>query len=101
MSWRVLLCIYAKVKVMKTMIFYRDASEHGQPVREFLREFTRQTGKTVEEVDPDSIQGSRLSELYDIVELPSVVAIDNSGQMQQTWRGLPLPRISEVSYYVE
>lgn len=86
---------------MKTMIFYRDASEHGQPVREFLREFGRQTGKTLEEVDPDSVRGAQLMELYDIVELPTVIATDNEGHMQQTWRGLPLPRISEVSYYVE
>ncbi len=86
---------------MKAVIFYRDASEHGQPVREFLREFTRQTGKSLEEVDPDSRDGAQKRTLYDIVELPSIVATDNSGQMLQVWRGLPLPRISEVSYYVE
>lgn len=82
------------------MIFYRDASEHGQAVREFLREFTRQTGKTVEGVDPDTPKGSELCQLYDIVEYPTVVAVDNEGQMQQMWRGLPLPTISEISYYV-
>ncbi|HEX4662688.1 MAG TPA: hypothetical protein VH144_03665 [Candidatus Saccharimonadales bacterium] len=86
---------------MKTLIFYRDLSEHGQPVREFLREFTRQTGKTVEGVDPDSAQGIELCRLYDIVEYPTVVAVDNEGHMQQMWRGLPLPTIMEVSYYVQ
>lgn len=82
------------------MIFYRDASEHGQAVREFLREFKRQTGKDLEEISPDSPRGIELCELYDIVEYPTLVATDNEGHMQQMWRGLPLPTISEISYYV-
>lgn len=78
---------------------YRDASEHGQAVREFLREFKRQTGNDVEEVNPDTAHGIELCELYDIVEYPTMVATDNEGHMQQMWRGLPLPTISEISYY--
>jgi len=27
------------------------------------------------------------------------VALDDNGQLQNLWRGLPLPTISEVSYY--
>lgn len=83
------------------MIFYRDLSEYGQAVREFLRDFHAQTGKTLPEVDPDSPHGIELCELYDIVDYPTIVAIDDSGQYLTSWSGLPLPRISEVSYYVE
>jgi len=83
------------------MIFYRDLSEHGQAVREFLRDFTSQTGKKLPEVDPDSRDGIALCELYDVVEYPTIVAVDDSGQILTSWPGLPLPRISEVSYYVE
>lgn len=83
------------------MIFYRDLSEYGQTVREFLRDFKSQTGKDIPTMNPDTREGIALCELYDIMEYPSVVAIDNSGQLLNTWSGLPLPRISEVSYYVE
>lgn len=86
---------------MKTVIFYRDASEHGQAVREFLREFERRTGKTIETIDPDSPAGSQRAAVYDIVTYPTVLATDNNGVLQNQWSGLPLPTISEVSYYVE
>lgn len=82
------------------MIFYRDASEHGQAVREFLREFHRRTGKWIEEVNPDSPSGATTAATYDIVEYPTMIAIDDNGVLQTQWRGLPLPTISEVSYYV-
>jgi hypothetical protein len=84
---------------MKVMIFYRDASEHGQAVREFLREFHRITGRTIDEISPDSPDGIQRAEVYDIVEYPTLLAIDDNGTMQNMWSGLPLPTISEVSYY--
>ncbi len=86
---------------MKVMIFYRDASDYGQTVREFLRDFYHQSGKKVEEINPDSPSGSQIAETYDIMEYPTLLAIDSNGQMLQQWSGIPLPRISEVSYYVE
>jgi len=84
---------------MKVMIFYRDASEHGRSVREFLRAFKRQIGRDLEEVNPDTPSGGQLCQLYDIVEYPTLVAVDDQGQLLQQWRGLPLPLISEISYY--
>ena len=85
---------------MKVIIFYRDASEHGQAVREFLRDFQKQTGHHIEEVNPDSPSGSQIATTYDIMEFPTLLAVDDSGTMQNIWSGLPLPTISEVSYYV-
>jgi len=38
--------------------------------------------------------------VYDIVEYPTIIALSDSGQLQNLWRGLPLPTISEVSFYV-
>jgi len=84
---------------MRTFIVYRDLSEHGQPVREFLRDFARQTGRQLETIDPDSRDGISLCRTYDIVEYPTIVAVDDNGVLQNTWRGLPLPTMSEVSYY--
>jgi hypothetical protein len=33
------------------------------------------------------------------MEYPTLIAITDDGQVQNQWKGLPLPTISEVSYY--
>ena len=84
---------------MKTFVVYKDESDHAREVLTFLGEFTRQTGRTLETVDPDSREGASLCRTYDIVEYPSVVAVDDNGVLQHIWKGRPLPTVSEVSYY--
>lgn len=78
---------------------YKDQSDHARAVTDFLRDFARQTGHQLETVDPETPAGAATCETYDIVEYPSIVALDDDGVMQNIWRGLPLPTISEVSYY--
>lgn len=85
---------------MPVMIFYKAASEHAQDVAEYLHDFERRTARKLEEIDPDSRHGVELGQLYDIVEYPTIVATTEDGQMRNMWRGLPLPTIDEVSYYV-
>lgn len=85
---------------MKTFIVYKEESDHARPVLDFLRDFQRQTGKEIPTIDPDTKDGADTCRAYDIVEYPSVVALDDDGVMQNMWRGLPLPTISELSYYV-
>lgn len=86
---------------MKTVVVYKSDSEHGRIVEEFLRDFTKQTGKQLEVVDPESRAGASFCQTYDIVEYPSLIALDDRSQMIQLWKGQPLPRMSEVSYYVD
>lgn len=84
---------------MKVVIVYRSESEHGRPVEEYLRDFLRRTGSEIETLDPDSKDGASACRTYDIVEYPTVIALSDDGRMQNMWRGLPLPTISELSYY--
>lgn len=86
---------------MKVVIVYKEASEHGREVREYLRDFSRRTGKVIEERDPYSIEGESFCRAYDVVEYPTMLALTDDGQVQHMWRGAPLPRIDEVSYYAE
>ncbi len=86
---------------MKTVVVYKDNSEHARPVLDFLRDFTRQTGKTLETIDPDTRDGSAYCQAHDIMLYPSLVATDDAGKHLQVWAGLPLPTISEVSYYAD
>ena len=85
---------------MKTYVVFRDNTEYARTVTDYMRDFERFTGKKLDTIDPDSRQGSSFCATYDIVEYPTLIAVDNTGIMQSTWRGLPLPTVNEVSYYV-
>lgn len=84
---------------MRVVVVARDNTDYARPVDTFMSDFARQTGRTLEIMSPDTPSGDSFCRTYDIVEYPTMVALSDSGQMQQIWRGLPLPTISEVSYY--
>ena len=86
---------------MSVMIIYKSVSEHARSVAEFLHDFERRTSHKLEEIDPDSVRGAELCRVYDIVEYPTIIATAGDGSLRNAWRGLPLPLIDEVSYYVE
>lgn len=85
---------------MNVKVIYRYESDHAREVLDYLRDFERQTGHTIEEVNPDTPDGAHTCRTYDIVEYPTVIALSDDGQLQNMWRGSPLPTISEVSFYV-
>ena len=84
---------------MRTIIIYKDNSEHARAVIEFLREFKARTGKEPDTLEPESREGIMFCETYGIVQYPTVIALDDQGRMLNQWTGLPLPTISEISYY--
>ncbi len=86
---------------MKSYVVYKEESDHARAVIDFLRDFERRTSKKLQTIDPQSIEGDTLCKTYDIVEYPTIFATDNNGVLQNQWRGLPLPTIDEVSYYVD
>lgn len=86
---------------MSVMVVYQSSSEHARAVSEFLHDFERRTARKLDEVDPDSRRGVEICRLYDIVEYPTIIAAGDDGSLRNIWRGLPLPLIDEVSYYVQ
>lgn len=86
---------------MRTFIVFKEQSDHARPVLDYLVDFNRQTGKQLATIDPETREGADLCRVYDVVEYPTIVAVDDNGVMQNMWRGLPLPTISELSYYVQ
>ncbi|MGO3701592.1 MAG: hypothetical protein ACTJG2_00160 [Candidatus Saccharimonadales bacterium] len=84
---------------MRARIIYREQSEQARAVDEFIHEYERRLGRTVETIDPDTPEGADICRLYGIVEYPTVLATANDGSLLQMWRGVPLPLIDEVSYY--
>lgn len=85
---------------MRVTVVYKDSQDYTRTVDSFIADFARQTGRTLDVLDPDSTEGELFCRAYDIVEYPTIIAISNNGQLQNMWRGTILPTISEVSYYV-
>lgn len=85
---------------MRVVVVYKEESDHAREVIDYLRDFTRQTGHELETINPDTREGADFCRTYDIVEYPSLIALDDRGTLQNLWRGTPLPTVSEVSYYV-
>ena len=86
---------------MRVLVLYRDQTDYSRTVIDFLHDFKHQTGHDLETLDPDSSEGILFCDTYGIVDYPTIIALSDDGVMQNTWNGLPLPTISEVSYYVQ
>jgi hypothetical protein len=85
---------------MRLVVVYKEETDYARQVNDYLRDFTRQTGHELETLNPDTRDGAGFCRTYDIVEYPTLIALDDNGTLQNMWRGLPLPTVSEVSYYV-
>lgn len=84
---------------MRVLILYKNDTDYTRTVTDFLYDLKKQTGYELEELDPDTAEGADICRIYDIVEYPTIIALSEDGALQNLWRGLPLPLISEVSYY--
>lgn len=84
---------------MRIVIVTKDYTDYAREVTDWLRDFKQVTGHDIETLDPETKEGESFARTYDIVEYPTIIAISDSGQLQQLWRGTPLPQINEVSYF--
>ena len=85
---------------MRVVIVTKDNKDYTRSVDTFLENFTRQTGKTIEVLDPETREGESFARTYDIVQYPTLVALSDQGIVQNMWVGENLPTINEVSFYV-
>lgn len=86
---------------MRVVVIYKDETDNTRTVLDFLRDFEHQTGHVLETLDPDTAEGMQFCDTYGIVEYPALIALSDEGIMQNFWRGVPLPTINEVSYYIQ
>ncbi len=85
---------------MRVVIIWRDESEYGRAVTDWLRDLEHRSGYSLESFSPDEPEGESLCRAYDITMYPSILAIDNDGRVVQMWRGEMLPKIDDVVYYL-
>lgn len=85
---------------MRVVVIYKEETDYARQITDYLRDFERQTGHSLETLDPETPDGAQFCRAYDIVEYPTILALADDSSMLNMWRGLPLPTISEVSFYV-
>ena len=85
---------------MRVVIIWRDNTDYARTVLDWLRDFEVRSGKQIESLSPDEPEGESICRAYDIVEYPTMLAIDTDGTLLQMWRGTDMPRISDVAYYL-
>ncbi len=83
---------------MRVVCVYRDNEDYTRSVDEWLENIRRQTGHVIETMNPDENGG--FCETYDIVEYPTIIALDNNGGVLNMWRGRTLPLMNEVLFYM-
>ena len=82
-------------------MLYRSNSEHGRKTEEFMRDFARRYPTiTLESHSIDAKEGNAMAVLYDIVDYPGILAVQEDGSASAIWQGDQLPLIDEVAGYV-
>jgi hypothetical protein len=86
---------------MRLLILYRPNSEHGRLIEEFVHEYrSRHAGAGhLEVLSIDTREGSATASLYDVMQYPAILVLQNDGYVQKLWQGEALPMMDEVAAY--
>ncbi len=85
---------------MKAVIIYHPDSESARKVEEFVYEFEKRTGHTMDLISLETQEGAELARVYDVVRYPAILTIRDNGELLKNWEGEELPLINEVTAYV-
>ncbi len=86
--------------IMKVLILYRPHSEHGRTVEEYVQEFQKRNRENrLEMIDVDTRDGSATASLYDVMQYPAILVVQDDGYLQRCWLGDRLPLMDEVASY--
>ena len=80
-------------------VLYRPNTDHEPIIRDLQFNYTHQTGKELELLSLDTVEGAELAKLYDVTMYPAIVAKAEDGHLLQLWQGPDLPLINEISYF--
>lgn len=87
---------------MKVLVIYRPNSEHGRTVEEYIHEFQRRYGEArLEILNIDTRDGSATASLYDVMQYPAILVLQNDGFLHKSWMGDSLPLMDEVFAYAQ
>lgn len=85
---------------MKVVVLYRPNSEHSRIIEEFVHDFQhRHQDEKLESLNVDSREGSATASLYDVMQYPAILVLQNDGYLQKIWQGDEMPLMDEVAAY--
>lgn len=85
---------------MKVVAIYNPNNEFSRSVEEFRRSLESRTGKVLELVSTETVEGSSLAQLYGIMDYPAIMVVTSEGVLQKLWQGKQLPLMDEVISYI-
>ena len=83
---------------MRIVIVVKTNSEYFREAEEWGVEYQRETGREVELIDPETIEGEIFASTRDIMQYPSLLMRGGGGEIVKKWSGSPLPQFDQVSY---
>ena len=88
---------------MKVIIDWNEQTDYASEVRSWMKDFEHDTGgtKKIESMDPYTLDGEQFAQMYDIVQFPTIIALDNDGKVLEQWSGTPLPQIEQVAIWAK
>lgn len=81
-------------------MLYQPNTEFARLAEEFAHDF--QAGhpdRQLDLVSLDTLEGSNMAEVYDIVQYPAILVLNDAGELLKYWSGEPLPLMNEVAAY--
>lgn len=85
---------------MKAIILYHPNSEHARTVEDFADRFRDRNNLEIELQSLETRDGAATASIYDIVQYPAILVLDEIGQLQREWQGDQLPQMDEVAGYL-
>ena len=85
---------------MRIVAIYKEFSDHAREMEEWIDQFERRSGQTIEQLDPESPDGETFCIPRDIVQYPTIAVTGEDGKTYEMWSGSPLPVIDEVMGYI-
>lgn len=87
---------------MRIVIIYHPKEEFAGMAEDYQRDFERSHhGKKIETISLDTVEGSEMAKLYDVVRYPALLALGPDGSLQKLWQDRPWPLMDEVSAYAD
>lgn len=85
---------------MRLCFLYHPVSEHRRQVEDYARDFARRHGQAPELISLDTKAGAEMAKLYDIVQYPALLVIDDNAGLSKYWQGDMMPLMDEVAGYL-
>jgi hypothetical protein len=86
---------------MRTVILYHPKQEFAGLAEDYARDYKRghEDRADIELVSLETVEGTELAKLYDVVRYPAILVIAESGGLQKVWQDQPWPLFDQVAAY--